>query len=100
MPRRMVSISRAYAAGESFIVMASAIRMWLTSRLDRAPDGNDERDQHHDEHGEVGVVLHVDNRCPEYPKFKYRRGKRYHRVFRKYQRESPTNSAASTRTMP
>jgi hypothetical protein len=26
VPRRMVSISRAYAAGESFIAMASAIR--------------------------------------------------------------------------
>ena len=32
----MVSISHAYAAGESFIVMASAIRMWLASRLARA----------------------------------------------------------------
>ena len=62
MPRRMVRICHAYAAGESFIVMASAIRTMTGFGL-RA--GEDERDHDHDEHGEVGVVLHVNEPMAE-----------------------------------
>ena len=65
-----------------------------------SPLGNDERDHDHDEHGEVRVVLHVDEPMTEVREVQVQEGKEYHRVFRKYQRDSVTNSAASNTTMP
>ena len=62
--------------------------------------GEDERDHDHDEHGEGRVVLHVDEPGSEAREFRYRRAKKYHRASRKYQRDSATNSAASSRTTP